>query len=288
MKRIVVILLVIILSFSSCGVSEDAVKKDSEPSGLYSDVESSPDTETIDNSVSILDAVRERLNEKYSYEVNRFFLNLAKNGFEETIIQRFAKDDSFTYDQTQRIWDHEAGSDNAVRRLFYYRYEGNDFVCYMKIDDQDTTRNVLDEETITEIRNSEVGFLSSYAILPEYLTDFIEMPSEIEGERVFSFILSVSDIKKDAYDSYVSSYLNAALDFSEIDADKEPLFGYEIKCELKTDDELYPVSIEYDFSSLATLTGSYVLYDGNDSLLNVQLSFDFDLPNTIEMPDELK
>lgn len=231
-----------------------------------------------------VDLVREKLDGAHSFAIEDRYTDLGIQGFEEKISQTTAEDGSFRFDYSVKRWIHTAEYEMTSDAVFYYRYEGDDFVCYRSTDGG-ISRNVMTEEGRKDLERSHIRTVGGFAFLPRALTDFRETTGEEGGgERTFAFAVALKDLENTG--SFLSSFCDRVFDSFGRSLYPEP--GLTIRGTLVTDADLCPLRISYDFTELEPHVLSAVTWSSDplgEIVLLFECSFDLDLPEHVEIPD---
>lgn len=261
MKRLCLMLLCAIFFISGCSASHE---------------ESSDEV-----NVSDMDAMENWLSEDFSFLISFQYMNLAKNGISQETLQELAKDGSFHFVTSIRQWDHTADFEFSNHMEYYYRYEDDALVCYVRADDEDPERMVLTPAEEKALADSKSLIVDPEVLLPSYLENFHETD---EG---YSFSLPLDKVINS--NTMLASYVQYA--FALYGSKYDPTADINILCNIEVEKEtLRPVKFSYDFNELkpyvlseGALSGEYAL---DTDLMYMTFELDYELAQTIPVPDE--
>ena len=232
-----------------------------------------------------LNNFKTELKNDLSFQITYNYMNLAVNGFSQTLEQSAAKDGSFSFINTFHQWDHTAEFDKTEKLEYFYCYEDGDFVCYMKNDGGETSREVLSSDFITALETEKNRIVGFDALFPSYLEKFSAKSSK--GEYTFS--LPLEKIVND--NSYLAAYLEQVFNLSQVEYNPE--WDVNIICTCITAKDSYkPIKISYNFDELKP----YVLSSGalsgetafDTEFMELTYELNYDLPQSMEKPDIFK
>ena len=200
-----------------------------------------------------LDIIKNWLSEDCSVRIVSQYMNMGINGYSQELTREYAKDGSFYFIDTRHQWNHTADYDSTNQREYYYRYENNSLVCYLKDAEEEIQRIVLSTEKEADINASRNVLTGAEGLLPS----FIQI----------------------AFELYGSEY--------------DPETNLSVFCLLEVEkDTLRPVRLTYDYSQIKPYVLSEGALSGEDALdtdlMTLTYEFDFDLPETIPVPDTFK
>lgn len=290
MKKFLIFLLVISIFvnctvFSGCQtqheLNEESADRVQEPT-----LESNPTTENEGQTPAInpLEKIEEQLDSDMSFAVSYEYMHLAINGYSLETKQSYSRDGSFYFNVNTRQWDHRYSFEKKQNVEWYYRYEGEDFICYMKSDDGAVSRSVVSEDVKKAMASDKANIVGFDALFPSYLEDFTEVTA---GEE-YSFRMPLNEIVQD--DAFLSGFLKGVYTLHE--SEHDPSLDLQIYCTCTVEKDTFrPLKITYDFSELKP----YVLSDGALSgegaldmdLLYMHYEFNYDLPESIEIPEDI-
>ena len=231
----------------------------------------------------VLASLREWFDTDYSYTIRTVYTDLGFQGFEADYTQLTAKDGSFRFGTAFHQWHHPSEYDHTTTALFYYCYEGEEFVCYRRAGDEVISRMVMSEDSVADLKRSNKLALSGSAILPEYLSDFHETTPEKDGERNFVFTIALKDVESGS--NFLSSYFDNVFNLFGESLYSED--GLSFRGLLITDSNLHPLALSYEFSEIEPYVESYVVWSEEIlGCLRFEYTFDFDLSEHIEFPEE--
>ncbi len=301
MKHFLVIFLLVALLLSACG-TERAEPTDAQVSPTVSTAPSPEPTEAATEAPteptqevteaptepSALSIIGEWLDQELSYTVYSEYMHLAYNGFSHEIRQETALDKSFHFIDIQRQWDHTNDAEYSSQMEYYYQYEGSNYVCYMKKDDQPGERYVYAAGQEQSLFDSRYLMVGSEVLLPSYLQDFSLSEEAAEtGNRVCTFSLPLQSVMKNG--SLLSNFIDVSFQFYGTEYD--PSLELNLYCTLEVEPEtLRPVSLTYNFDELkpyilssGALSGEYAF---NIDLVRFAYTFDYNLAETTSIPAE--
>ncbi|MBQ6585384.1 MAG: hypothetical protein IJH83_01080 [Coriobacteriales bacterium] len=234
------------------------------------------------NTKPDIDLIREQLDRDYSFTMSMSYVDLGLQGIEQNISQETARDGSFVFETSTHQWWHPSDYDSTSAAIFYYRYEGDDFVCYQQIDGK-STRTAMTEPQVADLRRSYEQMLSGSALLPDYISDFHETtPAGAAGERTFEFTFALEDLRGGA------TLLTARIDTvaSMFGKDLYSVPGMSVRGLLTTDSNLRPLSLSYDLSEVGAYAQTSLVWSEEPmDLISFEYTFDFDLADHIEIPE---
>ncbi len=240
--------------------------------------EPSPDEDTAET-------IRQNLPEVFSYHLEEMYMNLAQDGFSQTIDQETAQDGSFHFTLTQRHWDHTAEFEDETVREFYYQQEDGVFVCYARLNGEAPERIPMTKAEEADLNASMELVVGAPALLPDYLTDFTDEGIDAEsGLRRCTYRMSVQDILND--ETLLASFVYLVCSVSGYTYQAtDDLY---VTAALYLDDAMRPVKLTHDFSELkpfvlseGALSGEFAL---QTDLVYLTYEFDYDTPETIPVP----
>lgn len=280
MKRVLLCVLVcMLLLLWGCGQTPP-VAETNPPT-----TETEPPATTEAPPPAPIETVREWLDETFSFRLSLMYMELIRYGFSQDSDMTCAADGSYSMTNLRKNWDHMAEHESEEAAEFYYRYEGNDLVCYMHIGDTDYSRMVLTAEDIQAQADSRLLLVGAPAIAPDYLQDL--SVTQTEDAAVFTYRLPLKKLLADS--TILSVFVNNALHMSGAKYDEKT--DLTIGCTLETDPETYqPRSFVLDFTEIkplvlsdGALSGEYAL---DTDLMYMTYTFDYDLPDSVTIPDE--
>ena len=236
-----------------------------------------------------LAAAGEWLERDFSFTATFQYVNLAMCGMQQRTEQVFGKDGSWSMLTDRQIWDHRTDYRQENAAQFYYRYEGSQLVCYSNVEGEGPQRGVIskrDRDTMDEDKARIVGIP---ALMPDYLEGLYVTQPEGNGDvTVLCYWLPVDKVMAD--NTMLSMYINNAFSLSgntyPPEADAGILVIFEI--DRKT---CQPISLSYMFQELKPYVLSSGAQSGEEALdadfMTMSYSFDYDLPDTVEIPDEM-
>lgn len=278
MKKLFVLCIILLLFLlCSCHFSIP-VTEASEPLTT----EAIAETETPDT----LTQIRQSLSQEFSYVVDEMYMNLASDGFSQTVCQDSSVDGSFHFQMDFHQWNHFSDYDVSDIKDFYYQYEDNSMACYAKFNDDTPTRMLMTEDEETDLYATKDQIVGAQALLPDYLTDFADAGNQTEtGLHCFTYRLALSDILSDR--TLLSSYISNVC--ASYGYTYRPSDDLSVTVTLCTDDSMRPISITHDFSELKP----YVLSDGalsgetafETDLMYLTYTFNYNLPQSVSVPE---
>lgn len=250
----------------------------------------SNDKDSVDQIPEIVDdgsplsAMKIQLTKDFSYTISYMYSDFPYVGFSQTIEQHSAKDGSFAFTCETKQWNNTTEYESTDLAEYYYRYENDEFICYLRHNYGEVTRSEVSDKVQREMEADRKRTLGYESLLPSYLMDFTE---EAPGEK-YTFRLPMARILED--NSYLAVYLNnifTARDFTYDSSMELEIIG---TCIVEKG-SYKPLEITYDFSELKP----YVLSNGANSAeyaldmecMYLEYHFDYDIPETAEAPDGL-
>jgi hypothetical protein len=237
-----------------------------------------------------LEIIKERLSEDCSYQISTNYNALLFGGFSQKVVNEFAQDGSFHFTDVRRQWHHGSDYDSTDTKEYYYRYENGSLVCYSKFNEDDIQRVVLGKKEIATMAASRSTLIGADGLLPSYMEDFTDK-GEHSGTGLCEFTFRIPVEQEIKRESFLSSFLQMA--FEWYDSEYDPETNLYVSCLLEVEkDTLHPVKLTYDFSEVKP----YVLSEGTLSgefafdmdLMTLVFEFNYDLPETIPVPDTFK
>lgn len=231
----------------------------------------------------LVEKIKSQLSNDFSFNCSYDYINLAINGMSQLMVQRYGKDGSFSFLIDRHQWEHSNNYDVKEKVEYYYRYEDDILVCYMRKDGQNVERIEISNDELEIMNKDKLRIVGEKVLFPSYLENFEEV---VSGEK-YTFSLSVSKILES--DSFLSVYLKNV--FILCGKENEDFEKIDILCVCETEKDSYrPITISYDFNNLKT----YVLSSGalsgeeafNGDFMGMTIEFDYDLPKTVEVPDD--
>ena len=241
-------------------------------------------TGCIPSFYSPLDRMKSQLENDFSFQISYNYTNLAFNGMSQQMQQQYGNDGSFYFSIERKQWDHRTDYDFSENVEYYYRYENNVMVCYMRTNDQEVQRSEISEEVENAMRADKYRIVGADTLFPAYLENFSE---KIEGEE-YTFTLPLDKVLED--DIYLSSFLSNV--FTLCGKEYDPSLNLNILCTCITEtDQLRPQKIVYDFSQIkpyvlseGALSGEWAL---DTDFMYLYYEFDFVLQETIVIPNDV-
>ncbi|MBQ6431155.1 MAG: hypothetical protein IJJ99_04700 [Oscillospiraceae bacterium] len=239
---------------------------------------------TQDEDVPV--SIRQNLPEVFSYHLEEMYMNLAQDGFSQTIDQETALDGSFHFTLYQRQWDHTAEFADETLRDFYYQQEDGVMVCYARLNGEAPERIPMTKAEEADLSASMELVVGASALLPDYLKDFKDEGIDSEsGLRRCTYRMSVQDILHDETMLASFVYLVCAVSGYTYQA-TDDLY---VTAALYLDDAMRPVKLTHDFSELkpfvlseGAVSGEYAM---QTDLVYLTYEFDYDTPETISVPE---
>lgn len=229
-----------------------------------------------------LGRIKQSLEGDYSFEISYKYMNMAINGMSQQTEQNSAKDGSFRFFVSRKHWDHRYDWENFEEAEYFYRYEDGIFVCYVKENGESTARYEITAEQFKEMSSDKEKIVGFKVLFPTYLKDLTWNDT---GDAC-SFMLPVDKLLNS--DGFLSVFINNA--FSLCEREYDPALNLYIICTCRVEaDSCRPIEISYDFSQIKP----YVLSNGaqsaeyalETSLMHFVISFDYDLPQTVVIPE---
>ncbi len=292
--RILLALLCLTALLGGCAapsVATRAAKATTQPVGVttFSDPATEPVTEpSIEPDT--LNVLRESLSEVHTVSIDLLYMQLADNGFSQSIRQETALDGSFHFITTKRIWDHRTGQDTQTVAEFYYLNEAGQFVCYQKIDGGATDRAVLSSADKIALGVSAEQFAGARAFFPSYLEQFSDSGiSEETGQQCYTFRLPVEKVLADSEGLLLRNYLASALSLGNTAQDAD-LSGVAVLCTVYTSAQTGRIErLSMDFSELKPFVLSNGAQSGEFALdmesMSLEYLLGYETAETTELPE---
>ena len=237
-----------------------------------------------------LDVIRERLSEDCSVRIASEYVNLGVNGFSQETAQEFGKDGTFHFTNDRHQWDHTQDFDSTDSRQYFYRYEDDSLICYLKENDKEIQRIVMSAEKEEGLWASRNILIGAEGLLPYYMENFVDQGEHSgTGLREFTFQIPVKqEIQRE---SLLSTFLQTA--FELYGSEYDPETNLYVSCLLEVEkDTLHPVRLTYDFSEIKPYVLSEGALSGEDdletNLMTLTYEFNYEIPKTIPVPDTFK
>ena len=233
-----------------------------------------------------LAAIKKWLNQDFSFTMSYQYMNLAINGMSQQTTQCFAADGSWSFITQRKTWDHRTDYESEEKAEFYYRYEDSQLVCYSQTDGSAPQRITIGKQEKAEMDESKAYIVGAPALLPEYLEAFSVV--QTESATILTFQLPVEKVMADS--TILSMFVKNIFTLAGQEYKSE--YHAMIICTLETDPKtLRPRNLSYDFSQLKP----YILSDGaqngeyalDTDFVTMTYSFDYELPDTTDIPDRL-
>lgn len=246
--------------------------------------ENTPEPETTEE-ITPLSAIEKQLGNGFSYTISYQFSQFPFYGFSQAIVQNSAKDGSYSFTCETIQWNTNTDFKETDFAEYYYRYEDDVFVCYVRNNGGEVSRIELSDKQLKEMERDREIVVGYASLFPSYLADFTE---EVAGEK-YTFRLPLEKVMDN--DSYLAVFLNNVFKTGDFEG-AEGLDSVEIPVTCTVEKDSYrPVEIKYDFSELKP----YVLSNGamsaefalDTDLMYLVYTFDFDLPETAQPTDGL-
>lgn len=278
MKRLFLQIICIFISVTLflCGCSQNKVD--------FGSTLISHDTEITSQDPLI--TLKQWLKTDFSFALSYQYMNLAVSGMSQETTQTFATDGSWLFNNRRKIWDHTTNYESEENAEYYYRYENSQLVCYSSIDGNTPQRIVLTEREKTDMDESKSYLVGVYGLLPNYMHNFAVNQSD--GVTILNFQLPVEKVLAD--NTLLSVFVENVFSLSGVEYKSE--YNVMIPCSFTVDSQTFqPKSLSYDFAQLKP----YVLSNGAQSgeyvfdtdFLTMVYTFDYNLPDTIEIPTHL-
>ena len=236
------------------------------------------------NDAQAKQALETWLSEVCSFRISLVCVNPAVNGYSHEIHQQSAADGSFHFVSTFKQWDHLSAFEYEETAEYFYRYENETLVCYMKIDGQQPSRGELSAAQEAELFASKQQMVGPNVILSLGMENFKRNENETDA-YIYSFALSLEAIEGSGTLLEGLILNTAALTGKEPDQDLCVYADFEVEPET-----LRPVRLTYDFTELipflfsdGALSAEFAL--GVD-LMQLTYEFDYDLEETISLPED--
>ena len=231
-----------------------------------------------------LDMVKDWLSQTCSFQISYLYDNFLYFGTSQESVMTCATDGSYTMTSTRKTWADSSDYSEEETGEFYYRYEDGQLICYMRTDDGPFKRGIMSEADIQAQEETRPLLVGVPAITPDHLQDL--SLEETADAAIFTYQLSLKDVMGDS--TILTVFLRKAFSLHGDEYDGKT--DLPIYCTLETDPETYrPRSFTLDFSEIKPL----VLDDGPLSaeyalgldLMTMTYTFDYDLPESVTIPD---
>jgi len=230
-----------------------------------------------------IDSIKSALENDFSFTISYEYTNFPIYGISQHVEQLYGADDSFRFYCESRQWDYRNGYEFEENAEYYYQYEDDVFVCYMTVNGGEVIRTEIPQDGLQSMFENKWRMVGSDALLPAYFEAFTE---EVKGE-LYTFKLPVGKVLEG--DSYLSVFTNNMFKLSGNEYDSS--LELNILCSCKVEKGSYrPIEISYDFTEIkpyvltsGAMSGEYAL-DAN--FVSMIYEFDYDLPQTISVPDK--
>lgn len=228
-----------------------------------------------------LSLLREALQKECSFSVRYQYMHLGFNGISQEINQEHALDGSFHFISSTKLWDHTQEYESIDQAEYYYHYEDDVMVCYVRANGAEPNRMTLTQPQEQELAASKNMLVGPDGLLPGYLEDFRQ-----ESDTTYSFRLPLSRVIKDG--TLLTAFVSNA--FALYGSEFDPESGIYIGCTMEVEkDTGNPLSFTYDFTELkpyvlsdGALSGEYAL---NMELMYMVFTLDYALADTIQVPE---
>lgn len=171
---------------------------------------------------------------------------------------------------------------------FYYRYEGSEYVCYSRIDDQTPQRGVVTDQDLKQMNADKALLVGAPCLMPDYLSGLALTDAGVEEMIVLSYWLPLDKILTDS--TFVSAFVNNAFGVSgktrPLDSDASIFVLFQLDATT-----CQPMALTCYFNEVrsyllpeSALTGE-VLED--QELMIVDYRFDYDLVDSVPVPGEM-
>lgn len=231
-----------------------------------------------------IELVRDWLELPFSFQLSYMYMDLGSHGNSQDTNMIYAEDGSYSMVNQHRSWDHRTGSESEEVAEFYYRYEGSDLVCYMRINDPQFSRSALSDADIKAMDRDRPRMAGAPAIVPDYLQDL--SLTETANGAVFTYSLPLKDVLDSG--TILAVFVQNA--FNQSGEKYDPATNLTVGCTLETDPETYqPRSFSFDFTEIkpyvlsdGALSGEYAL---QTDFMTMSYTFDYTLADTVTVPD---
>ncbi|MBE6982007.1 MAG: hypothetical protein E7437_06795 [Ruminococcaceae bacterium] len=274
-KRFLACIVSVMLLISACAKPQPAVAPESTPTELSGNAE--------------LNALRNAWGTPYSYTIELCCQDYLYQAFSRTVVKEYALDHSFHFIVTDRHWNYSDYDKTQVRE-YYYRYEGNTYVCYIKSPGQEPTRIEMSPQDKATVDATEEYVTGVPGLLPEYLEDFTALGTDAQsGLAGYRYRLPVAKVLP-GNDTMINVLANYAVDLEHSTYSED--LDLDLICTAWVEPaSLRPIRLEVDFSELKP----YVLSDGAISaeyalelgeLMYVTFTFDHTVRDSVAIPEE--
>lgn len=233
-----------------------------------------------------LESVKKWLEEDFSFTMSYHYMDLARHGTSQQTTQVFAADGSWSMINQRKVWNHSTDYNSKEIGEFYYRYENSQLICYSSIDGQAPQRMVVSNGEKAEMDRSKAYLVGAPALLPVYLEGL--SVTQTDSATILTFQLPVEKLIADS--TVLSVFINNTFTLAGQEYKNE--YNAVIFCTLEADPQtLQPKSLSYDFSQLKPYLLSSGAQSGEEVLdsdfITMTYTFDYDLPNSIQIPIHL-
>ena len=277
MKKVLCILAVLIILLAGCSYTGEQPGEQAKP-------QQSEKTER-----ELLDAAAEWLEKDFSFTMDYQYMNLAINGMRQRSEQIFGQDGSWSMVTERESWDHRTDYRQKEASEFYYRYEDSQLVCYYSIAGEEPQRDVITDSGKKEMEDSKALLVGVSALMPDYLEGlYVTQPTGNDAVTILAYWLPVDQVMADR--TMLSAFVNNAFAMSGNTYPSDAKAGILVLFEM--DAQTYcPIAVSYMFHevkpyvlSSGALSGEYAL---NADFMIMSYTFDFNIPDTIEVPEEM-
>ena len=231
-----------------------------------------------------LDVVKDWLSQNFGFQISYLYHNYLYIGTSQESSMIFATDGSYSMTTTRRTWADMSDYSEEETGEFYYRYEDDQLICYMRTDDGPFQRGIMSKADIQAQEETRPFLVGVPAITPDHLQEL--SLEETADAAIFTYQLSLKNVMADS--TILTTFLANAFSLHGDEYDGKT--DLPIYCTLETDPETYrPRSFTLDFTEIKPL----VLDDGPLSaeyalgldLMTMTYTFDYDLPESVTIPD---
>ena len=244
--------------------------------------EPQPPATTEELSAEPIEQVKAQLNDYLNFRLSMEYMEpMRYSTFQETDML-YAADGSYRMTNSRKNTHGTQETEETAE--FYYRYESDEFVCYMRVGDAAFSRAVMTVADLQAMEATRPLLVGAPALLPDYLQDLTL--TETEDSLIFTYQLPLEEVLDD--NTMLATFVGNVFNLSGAKYDESQHLT--IGCTLEVAPETYcPRSLTYDFEQVKPL----VLTDGAFSfeyalqtdLMTMSYSFDDDHPATVTIPE---
>jgi hypothetical protein len=202
--------------------------------------EPQPPATTEELSAEPIEQVKARLNDYLNFRLSMEYMEpMRYSTFQETDML-YAADGSYRMTNSRKNTHGTQETEETAE--FYYRYESDEFVCYMRVGDAAFSRAVMTVADLQAMEATRPLLVGAPALRPDYLQDLTL--TETEDSLIFTYQLPLEEVLDDS--TILAAFVRSAFNLSGADYDESQHLT--IGCTLEVAPETYcPRSLTYDF-----------------------------------------